>query len=114
MSQFISDDSPVNSPLVLEDANPAMQATHYARTLLALIHAVLSGRLDVSEFREAFGDFYVEHQPDLRISVAQAELFAAVQQKIDWTDSDPSVKAQQNGWRNHAQFMLWLRQRVAP
>ena len=100
-------------PVVLEDARPAQRATRYARTLLGLIDDLLQGRIDPGEFCEAFGDFYVEHAPDRTISLAQAELFCAVQQKIDWTDADPTPRARQNGWVDHSQLLAWLRRRVA-
>ena len=88
-----------------------MPAHTYSHVLVCLIERLLSGEYTVARFYREYSDYYLDHRPDPTLSREEAELFAAVQQKLDWTEANPSPASRRDGWLDHEQFVAWARRR---
>ncbi|MDB4948074.1 MAG: hypothetical protein JWM27_723 [Gemmatimonadetes bacterium] len=80
---------------------------HEAR-LMGFIDQFLAGTLGFPAFQLAYSAHYIDELPDGALSAAREEAFGEVHEAADWITADPSPEERGYGWRNPAEFRLWL------
>mgnify|MGYP007127696968 CR=1 FL=1 len=86
-----------------------MSDEEHRAILMGSIDAVLGRRISVPGFRSRYYDYYVDVLPESALTDADRDLFAAVQEKLDWVDEAPDAESRRAGWIDYDEFIAWLR-----
>jgi hypothetical protein len=69
---------------------------------------LVNGRCTVPEFERSFYDTYLE-TPEAELSDNDASFFSRVQELLDWTAEEPDIESRAWGWKNHPEYIAWVR-----
>jgi hypothetical protein len=85
---------------------------NYRGVLLNMVVKLLSGEFSLPQFRNDFYDFYIEKVPEDVMSGRDYEFFGRLQEKLDWTDEEPSDNDKLWGWLTYEDYRDWAGHQV--
>jgi hypothetical protein len=78
-----------------------------------MVERLAAGEWDVPAFERAFYDFYLESVPEAALTEREQEFFGLLQERLDWTASEPDSESRRYGWQNYAEYRAWARDLLA-
>ncbi len=74
---------------------------------MKMIDDLVSGGLSVAQFHAQYYTFYLESIPEDAMSDSDYEFFGQLQEKLDWTDLNPSSEDRLWGWISYEEYKDW-------
>lgn len=80
----------------------------HALILLDMIDRALVGNLGFDDFARTYYTYYTETLREEALTQEERAFLSTVQEKLDWTMTNPDPESRRFGWIDPSEYLRWL------
>jgi hypothetical protein len=84
----------------------------YKKELLERINKLIGKEISVPEFENQYYLYFLNEVPNDALNDDDNELFAEIQEKLDWVSENLSEEERKDGWINQDEYIEWLKNKI--